>query len=399
MGWYIDKILWSGAVITVGEDKDYANIQDAFDAVTEDTLILVDTGDYTGADLSYFTNPNKIYVRGLGNSCLDTILDTLASGVPTRGEIVFENIWLKGGIQGFKGIISKCQLLSQDGPYGRYPVSGLRGATEIRFTKIIPYDWIPYVGYGPHLTGINGGDGFEDLSGLSLYRVSYTLNGHGSWYERNCSGTLALDVKEIDGTYGYGYEYGDYKIVEVTTNDRYWVGGTGIWESTTNWSYSSGGSGGYSIPTSADSVYFDANSFTDGGQTVTVSAGVCNSMTWNAVPYLPSLLFGESGYITTYGDITLYHAMYLEYTAPDLNAFAHSSFMLEYTPVVSRFKIGGDCHLATDTLPVPPIEVLENGTLYLTEDTTFTTLWVRGDFDAQGYNITAQGIKFEPADT
>ena len=55
--------------------------------------------------------------------------------------------------------------------------------------------------------------------------------------------------------------------------------------------------------------------------------------------------------------------------------------------------------IATDTLPVPPIEVLENGTLYLTEDTTFTTLWVRGDFDAQGYNITAQGIKFEPADT
>jgi len=181
--------------------------------------------------------------------------------------------------------------------------------------------------------------------------------------------------------------------------DRYWVGGTGIWEAITNWSDSSGGSGGYSIPTSADSVYFDANSFTDGGQTVTVSGATCRSMTWENVAYLPSLLFGTSGYITIYGDITLYQAMYLEYAEPDLNAFAHSSFMLEYTPVVSRFKIGSSCYLTTGSQQIPPIEVLENGTLYLTEDTTFTTLWVRGSLNSQGHNITAKSIKFEPADT
>ena len=41
--------------------------------------------------------------------------------------------------------------------------------------------------------------------------------------------------------------------------NRYWVGGTGTWNttSTTNWSISSGGGGGASVPTAADSVFFD----------------------------------------------------------------------------------------------------------------------------------------------
>jgi hypothetical protein len=44
--------------------------------------------------------------------------------------------------------------------------------------------------------------------------------------------------------------------------NRYWVGGTGTWNgtSTTNWSASSGGASGASVPTSADNVFFDANS-------------------------------------------------------------------------------------------------------------------------------------------
>ncbi len=41
--------------------------------------------------------------------------------------------------------------------------------------------------------------------------------------------------------------------------NRYWVGGTGTWDttSTTNWSASSGGASGASVPTAADSVFFD----------------------------------------------------------------------------------------------------------------------------------------------
>lgn len=44
--------------------------------------------------------------------------------------------------------------------------------------------------------------------------------------------------------------------------DRYWILGTGTWDATNtvNWSDSSGGSGGFSVPTAADNVFFDANS-------------------------------------------------------------------------------------------------------------------------------------------
>lgn len=44
--------------------------------------------------------------------------------------------------------------------------------------------------------------------------------------------------------------------------NRYWVLGTGTWSSTNtaNWSDTSGGTGGFSVPTAADDVYFDANS-------------------------------------------------------------------------------------------------------------------------------------------
>lgn len=50
---------------------------------------------------------------------------------------------------------------------------------------------------------------------------------------------------------------------------RYWVGGTASWDATagTKWAATSGGAGGESVPTSADDVFFDANS---GSGTVTV---------------------------------------------------------------------------------------------------------------------------------
>ena len=64
--------------------------------------------------------------------------------------------------------------------------------------------------------------------------------------------------------------------------NRYWVGGTGTWStsSTTHWSASTGGASGASVPTTADSVFFDqAGTYTvtcTGASTclnITVSAG------------------------------------------------------------------------------------------------------------------------------
>jgi hypothetical protein len=66
--------------------------------------------------------------------------------------------------------------------------------------------------------------------------------------------------------------------------NRYWVLGTGTWDSTNtvNWSDSSGGLGGFSVPTAADNVFFDANSNVGIGTfTVTMAntPRVCNDFT------------------------------------------------------------------------------------------------------------------------
>lgn len=63
--------------------------------------------------------------------------------------------------------------------------------------------------------------------------------------------------------------------------DRYWVGGSGTWDSTntTNWSNTSGGAGGFSVPTSADDVYFDAGSnATNYTLTITSGQAVCRNL-------------------------------------------------------------------------------------------------------------------------
>lgn len=84
--------------------------------------------------------------------------------------------------------------------------------------------------------------------------------------------------------------------------DRYWVGGAGTWNATNivNWSATSGGAGGASVPTSADAVFFNANS---GFGTVTNSSGV-SCLSLNCTGYIGTLS-GSLNAIQVYGNITL----------------------------------------------------------------------------------------------
>jgi hypothetical protein len=93
--------------------------------------------------------------------------------------------------------------------------------------------------------------------------------------------------------------------------NRYWVGGSGDWDSlsTTNWSASSGGAGGASVPTSADSVFFNANS---GGGTVTSSeGGVCASLDFTGFTGDSQNVVQVGGNVTlsTGGTYTLFFAI------------------------------------------------------------------------------------------
>ena len=96
----------------------------------------------------------------------------------------------------------------------------------------------------------------------------------------------------------------------------YWVGGSGTWDATTTtyWATSSGGAGSAGVPTSADSVIFDASSNIGvGAFTVTVAGtaaapAVCLDFSTGgaggALDGAMTLAFGTLGYLDCYGSLT-----------------------------------------------------------------------------------------------
>ena len=96
--------------------------------------------------------------------------------------------------------------------------------------------------------------------------------------------------------------------------DRVWVGGTGTWDGTagTKWSATSGGSGGASVPTTADDVFFNANSNTGSAITVTIATGNTGARSINCTGFTRTIV--GSVPITVAGSITLSSAMTFTFT-------------------------------------------------------------------------------------
>ena len=74
---------------------------------------------------------------------------------------------------------------------------------------------------------------------------------------------------------------------------RYWVGGAATWDGTAllKWALTSGGLGGQAVPTSSDTVFFDAAS---GANTVTIGSGtsICSTLTMTG--FTGTLAFGTN---------------------------------------------------------------------------------------------------------
>jgi len=100
--------------------------------------------------------------------------------------------------------------------------------------------------------------------------------------------------------------------------DYFWVGGTGNWSDFSNhWATSSGGSTFHSqVPTLNDNVFFDANSFSASGQTVTNDQTIiyCRNMSWNGVLFNPSFAGPSSNELKIYGSLRFDNAMTHNYS-------------------------------------------------------------------------------------
>lgn len=96
--------------------------------------------------------------------------------------------------------------------------------------------------------------------------------------------------------------HGGIAINYIATDNRYWVGGSANWDATagTKWSLVSGSSGGAAVPTSADNVFFDANS---GSGNITIPASTvvtCRSITCTG--FTGTLTFAATTSQLTIGD-------------------------------------------------------------------------------------------------
>jgi hypothetical protein len=92
---------------------------------------------------------------------------------------------------------------------------------------------------------------------------------------------------------------------------RYWRGGNAAWDGTagTKWSLTSGGAGGQAVPTSADDVFFDANS---GASTVTISTGNTGAKSITCTGFTGTLT--GTAAISVAGSVTLVAGMTFSYT-------------------------------------------------------------------------------------
>lgn len=97
-------------------------------------------------------------------------------------------------------------------------------------------------------------------------------------------------------------------FTETTGRDLYWVGDRGEWNDPAHWSLSSGGPGGECIPTPLDNVFFDANSFSTGNQSVTSRSyqAYCKNMSWEGVTNNPNI---DLDIVSCFGSITLAEAI------------------------------------------------------------------------------------------
>jgi hypothetical protein len=152
--------------------------------------------------------------------------------------------------------------------------------------------------------------------------------------------------------------------------NRYWVGGTGSWNttSTTNWSASSGGASGASVPTAADSVFFDQAST----YTVTMSGALlCLDITVSA----GTVTFTGTGDITTSGSMSVVAATVWTSNSPiTFNATTAKTITTNGVTFAAGFTFngtGGSWQLQ-DALTSSATVTLTAGTLDLNNKTLTT---------------------------
>ncbi len=163
--------------------------------------------------------------------------------------------------------------------------------------------------------------------------------------------------------------------------NRFWVGNGGNWSDALNhWSASSGGAPNASKPTSADNVYFDANSVSNPTQTVTVDeSSACLDMDWTGATNTPTLALTGGVNLSYSGDVAFIAAMVASGTS-SVTAVGTSGTQklttngLTIACGLGKSGAGGTLQLADNLTSTSPIFLI-SGTMDTNNKTVTTTLF------------------------
>lgn len=159
-------------------------------------------------------------------------------------------------------------------------------------------------------------------------RICVRPNSQGNLITLTVNGTVSIDNADLWFIKGAGSASWDLSANSVgnlgdcqditfpTAKDCYWIGNGGNWTDTAHWSASSGGSAGGGIPLAHDDVFFDANSFSSGSQTVTIDVAgirIGKNVDWTGATNSPGWTRNNRWWAT--GSITLISAMTLTNTS------------------------------------------------------------------------------------
>ncbi len=150
------------------------------------------------------------------------------------------------------------------------------------------------------------------------------------------------------------------------------IGTAATTNSVNSWSATSGGAVTASVPTSADNVYFNANSFTAGSQVLTVNAAVsCLDMDWTGTTNNPTLALTTNS-IYYYGNVVFILAMFFtasggaSFRAYSTGAQSLRTNGLTLGSIFTGIETSGCILTLLDTLSVVGTFFTKNGTTLLT---------------------------------
>ena len=167
--------------------------------------------------------------------------------------------------------------------------------------------------------------------------------------------------------------------------DYYWVDGSGNWSDVTHWATTSGGATKHSVaPTELDNVYFDGNSFSGSGQSVTIDvAALCHDFDWTGATNFPAI--NASDQLDIYGSVVMNTDV--DYNLDEV--YFKSSDMGE-TLTTSGVSFGTSCTLRFEGT---------GGWSLVGNLDTYRIYFTKGTFSTANYNITTSNTIYVSSTT